>query len=60
MESRTENEFEWKEVYNPDEGPFFRRKFYCGKCGDWQTYGKTHYCMWCGAKMKMNEKEAEK
>ena len=29
-----------------------RVRFYCSKCGDWQIYGKTHYCPNCGAKMQ--------
>jgi len=28
-----------------------RVRFYCSKCGNWQTYGKTHYCPNCGAEM---------
>ena len=28
-----------------------RVRFYCSECGDWQTYGKTHYCPNCGAQM---------
>lgn len=41
----------WTERYDEDGNPFFRRKFYCSECGDWQTYGKTDYCPACGAKM---------
>ena len=26
-------------------------RFYCSKCGDWNTYGMTNYCPNCGAKM---------
>ncbi len=26
-------------------------RFYCSKCGDWNSYGKTNYCPNCGAKM---------
>lgn len=29
-----------------------RVRFYCSECGDWQIYGKTHYCPNCGAKMQ--------
>lgn len=41
----------WKEVYDKDGDPFFRRKFYCSVCNDWQTYGELDYCPNCGAKM---------
>ena len=42
---------EWKEVYDEEDDPLFRHKFYCSACGDWQTYGKTEYCPNCGAEM---------
>ena len=32
-----------------------RVRFYCSECGDWQIYGKTHYCPNCGAKMAESE-----
>ena len=28
-----------------------RVRFYCSECGDWQIYGKTHYCPNCGCRM---------
>ena len=31
---------------------YFKRRFYCSSCGDWQTYGKTDYCPMCGASME--------
>ena len=34
-----------------------RVRFYCSECGDWQTYGKTHYCPNCGAKMESEKKQ---
>lgn len=42
----------WKEIRDEDENPFFRRKFYCSCCGDWNTYGMSKYCPNCGARMK--------
>ena len=36
---------------DPDYDPLFRRRFYCSACGDWQSYGKTTYCPYCGARM---------
>ena len=41
----------WSEEYDPDEDPFFRRKFRCSACNGWNTYGFTRYCPECGAKM---------
>ena len=35
--------------------PHFRRRWYCSECGEWQTYGKTPYCPYCGAKMEAND-----
>ena len=31
------------------------KRFYCSVCGDWQTYGKTKFCMNCGADMRGGE-----
>ena len=45
---------EWEERYDDDDG-FLGRKFYCSACGDWQTYGKTPRCCYCGAHMKVVE-----
>ena len=43
---------EWEERYIADANPLFRRRFYCSRCGEWTTHGKTRYCPNCGAKMK--------
>ena len=40
----------WSETYDPDDG-FMAKKYYCSACGDWNTYGKSHFCPNCGAKM---------
>lgn len=50
-------EEEWKEVWDENEPIFFRRKFYCSACGDYNTYGKSDYCPNCGAKMKRERSE---
>ena len=40
----------------PDDPYYiFRKRFYCSVCGDWQTYGKTEYCPFCGASMEKGE-----
>ena len=44
-------EGEWEERYVEDESPFFRRRYYCSACGDWNTYGKPKFCPNCGARM---------
>lgn len=36
----------------------FKRRFYCSECGEWQTYGMTSYCPFCGKPMR-NGDEAE-
>ena len=41
----------WSEEYDPNDDPFFRRKFRCSACNGWNTYGFTRYCPECGAKM---------
>lgn len=30
-------------------------RFYCGRCGNWQTYGKTRFCPNCGADMEVDD-----
>ena len=45
-------EAEWEERTVEGSEPWFRRRFYCSACGDWQTYGKTRFCPNCGAQMK--------
>ena len=51
IEVATERSGVWSEEYDPDEDPFFRRKFRCSACNGWNTYGFTRYCPECGAKM---------
>ena len=46
---------EWEERYVDDESPFFRRRFYCSHCGEWNTYGMSKYCPECGAKMRRED-----
>lgn len=46
----------WEERYIEDANPLFRRRFYCSRCGNWTTYGKTLYCPNCGAKMDGEKK----
>lgn len=45
----------WVKKYFPDEPALFRERWYCSECGDWQTYGKTNFCMNCGADMRGGE-----
>lgn len=44
----------WTEVNIPDESPYFRRRWYCSNCGDWQTYGEPKFCPMCGARMEVD------
>ena len=46
---------EWEERIVECDNPFFRRRFYCSACGDWNAYGMTRYCPDCGAQMKVGE-----
>lgn len=46
----------WTKVYDKGADPFMRRKYYCSHCGDWNTYGETPYCMWCGWPMSVEKK----
>ena len=41
----------WEEKYDDNDDAWCRRKFYCSVCGDWNTYGKTKFCPYCGAVM---------
>ena len=45
-------EGEWSEEYDPNDDPFFRRKYRCSACEEWNTYGFSKYCPNCGAKMR--------
>ena len=36
----------------PEPGDFAYRRYTCSACGTWQTYGKTPYCPYCGARME--------
>lgn len=48
----------WTERYvEDDECRFTRRRWYCSECGKWQCYGKSDYCLNCGAKMDGERKE---
>ena len=40
-------------------GTTTQRRFYCGACGKWQSWGKTKWCPECGAKM-MNGPEGKR
>ena len=42
-----------KWIVKPDvsEKSHCSERYYCSKCGEWNSYGKTNYCMNCGAKM---------
>ena len=42
-----------KQIVKPDD--VYGNRFYCSKCGDWNTYGMTNYCQNCGAKMENAE-----
>lgn len=46
---------EWEERFVECDIPFFRRRFYCSNCGDWNTYGMTRYCPECGARMAVKK-----
>lgn len=48
----------WTERYmEDDECRFTRHRWYCSECGKWQCYGKSDYCLNCGAKMDGERKE---
>ena len=40
----------WTARYDPDDKPFFQKKYVCSSCGSWNTYGMPDYCPHCGAK----------
>jgi DNA-directed RNA polymerase subunit RPC12/RpoP len=46
---------EWIDRYDEHDKPFFKRKYVCSACGNWNTYGKSNYCPKCGAKMEVQE-----
>lgn len=46
---------EWTEVYLDDASMFMKRRLYCGDCGEWNTYGETPFCPYCGKEKKVIE-----
>lgn len=55
-----ESEGEWTEKYIEEcDNPFLRRRWYCSKCGKYQTYGETDYCPRCGACMRKSGEKPE-
>ena len=44
---------EWEERVVEGADGWSKRRFFCSACGDWQTYGKTPRCCYCGAHMKV-------
>ena len=47
----------WSSRYDPEDKPFFRKKYYCSCCGEWNTYGMSDYCPNCGAEMERADEE---
>ena len=35
-------------------GTYRERRWYCSACSNWQTYGETPFCPWCGAPVVRN------
>ncbi len=46
---------QWTEVELEDGGMFMNRRWYCGDCGEWNTYGETPFCPYCGKKKEVIE-----
>ena len=44
---------EWEERVVEEADVWSKRRFYCSACGDWQTYGKTPRCCYCGAHLTL-------
>lgn len=45
----------WKHVYDEDGEIFFKRRWYCSACNDWNSYGTPAFCPNCGATMDLTE-----
>ena len=41
----------WVEDYNEQEPAGFKLRWRCTACDNWQTYGQTFFCPYCGARM---------
>lgn len=41
----------WVEDYNEQEPAGFKLRWRCTECDNWQTYGQTFFCPYCGARM---------
>ena len=43
---------EWEDRYINDADIFFKHRFYCNQCGNWNTFGRCDFCPHCGADMR--------
>ena len=41
----------WTQWHDESDRLFFRERYRCSVCEADNTYGKSDYCPWCGAKM---------
>lgn len=58
METKVK-EGEWRFEIDDTAWMFFKKRWVCSECGEWQTYGETPYCPYCGTKMKVKKKSWE-
>ena len=49
----------WTEEFDESANPFFRRRWRCSACNDYNYYGRPDFCPCCGADMRKKEGEAE-
>lgn len=56
-----ENAKKWIKDFKPNDPTrsFDKWRWVCPYCGDWQTYGETPYCPYCGHKVEKNEEKSE-
>ena len=42
----------WTEEFDENANPFFRRRWRCSACNDYNYYGRPDFCPCCGADMR--------
>lgn len=47
----------WTEEFDESANPFFKRRWRCSACNDYNYYGRPDFCPCCGADMREGDAE---
>lgn len=51
IETRTLSEINNRWIIEEYDGTLCKYRYRCPDCNDWQTYGQTPYCPYCGSEI---------